>query len=188
MESMKYLLVGQEPYDNNGDYGPTEMECGEYPFDIAAFIPTFKNLKNPKVITYIRVINLLRGQKESWSSLKCETLYNDAGKKLVKEYAKKGVYFCNKNDLEKEYFTSESTKVKKYWEINADTIILLFGSEAIKKAGEYADRENVFKIPHPSKNNTNSFWKEYDNDTNFTDHSSPKDIKKIVKNLSLTIE
>lgn len=192
MEQIKYLLVGQSAFDSES-YDPMYMEKDVYPFEVAAFIPKVgKDDKGEnkidlfEITTYRRIMGFLFNKDfKKCQFNNCELIKN-GGEELVEYFAEKGIYFCNIDELNKNFNKSnniESNKlIHENWEINETTKIILFGSKAINKYNSPV-KIPVIYMPHPSHANNNKIWKSFDGKTNFVNYSTCEEIKNVTKEI-----
>ncbi|WP_404397970.1 hypothetical protein [Mammaliicoccus sciuri] len=186
MEKIKYLFIGKEPFaykkndesndDKNKESTPeyTNIQLPNYPTKNVAFFPKFNSdieSKNPlEIQAFRRILGILYNTKVS----KDDDFFQKFGKKNPEKLAihlqKKGIYFCNLNELkDNKYFTLDNDNYK--WLIDKNTKLLCFGSDPIKKITKIVIEnnlplENLSTFPHPAKNNSHIIWQHYDK--NFT--------------------
>ncbi|MDW3909730.1 MULTISPECIES: hypothetical protein [Staphylococcus] len=197
MNKINYLFIGKDPYffntekmkvDENAEYKNIQLK--NYPTENVAFFPYYTDGKRENnnewlnIVTFRRIIGLL-----SKKQLSCiddfHTTFQKKPEQIAFDYQKKGVYFCNLNEI-KANITKESINSliiendNKFWEIDTNTKVLCFGSDAIKyfktKQLYKNHSSNLGTFPHPSSNNYNVFWKHYDKDFNPIIHNLDIDL------------
>lgn len=173
MEKVKVLIVGQEPYKNNNNYGPLEVDG--YISKVVAFFPKINDKKYNlyELTTYRRLLGFLKTKaltEEEFTTLDCP-------KKLVDDYKRQGIYFVNVVDIESidsDTITFKSTKCSI--DIK-NTKIICFGSIAINKI---KNKKDIIKLPHPSPQNNNTFWKKYDSEYNGINYDESFEFKNLL--------
>ena len=174
----KNFNSSQSPYEDNKNYGPLKVD--DYISEVIAFFPNINDKKYNlyKLTTYRRLLGFLKTKpltEEEFTTL-------DSPKKLVDCYKSKGIYFVNEieiKDIDQNTDTITFDNTKHPINIK-NTKIICFGSKAINR---FKDYENITKLPHPSPQNNNKFWKKYDSEYSSINYDESFEFKELLSTL-----
>ncbi|KAA9274324.1 hypothetical protein I3V49_04330 [Staphylococcus epidermidis] len=186
---IKYLFIGISDYNpTKSEF--TNVTLEDYPTDTVAFFPNHNNNKYLEIVSFKRILGLLYDKQISKKDKFLNITNCKTPTELAKKLQEEEIYFCNldkikgnsriifpdknfkvKNDDKDSYSGDKSGNPnnveKTIWKITKDTKVLCFGSDPIKDITKKFEEnnlpiENLSTFPHPSKNNSNEFWKCFD--------------------------
>lgn len=191
--NIKYLFIGNSDYNPiKEDFENLTLE--NYPTDTVAFFPNHNNSECLEIVSFKRILGLLYDKKISKNDDFLNITNYKTPRELAKKLQKDKIYFCNldrikgnsriifpdinfkiknsnKDNHSEEKCGNQNDVEKTIWKITKDTKILCFGSDPIKDITKKVKDnklpiENLSTFPHPSKNNSNKFWKSFDEEYN----------------------